>query len=182
VAKRTCKHPGGCPRIHYAHGYCNPHWRRWKRTGDPGPAEIKPYASHATCTGPECDRQAESLGLCATHYAQHRRGLPLTPIRERNGRTPQRDLALWGRYRITVAQYDALLASQHGKCAICKAVNASGRDLAVDHDHACCPGARSCGKCVRSLLCSRCNIGIGQFLDSPELMRAAAAYVEGWRQ
>lgn len=170
----------GCPRIHYAADYCNPHWRRWRRSGDPGPVEIKRIRVDKVCTGPECDRRAESLDLCGTHYAQHRRGVPLTPIRERNGPTPIRELRLKGMYGITLAQYNTLLEQQGGVCAICKATNPSGRDLCVDHDHRCCPGARSCGKCVRSLLCSRCNIGIGQFLDDPMVMRVAAAYIERW--
>ncbi len=181
MPKRTCGHPGGCLRIHYAAGYCNSHWRRWKRNGDPGPLEIATPVGQTTCTGPECTRTAECKELCASHYAQARRGLPLTPLKERNGRTPARILGRRARYGITQEQYDALLAKQGGACAICRRTNPSGRDLAVDHDHACCPGAKSCGKCVRSLLCSRCNIGIGQFLDDPPLLRAAAAYLEGWR-
>lgn len=31
----------------------------------------------------------------------------------------------------------------------------------IDHDHRCCPGDVSCGKCVRGIVCSRCNTGIG---------------------
>jgi hypothetical protein len=30
--------------------------------------------------------------------------------------------------------------------------------LHIDHDHACCPGKRSCGQCVRGALCSFHNI------------------------
>ncbi len=51
-------------------------------------------------------------------------------------------------YGLSPAEYDALLARQGGRCAICRARPKSKR-LAVDHDHG--SGA------VRGLLCSRCN-------------------------
>ena len=72
------------------------------------------------------------------------------------------------RYGITVAQYDALFMEQGGACAICK-TTPSGR-LHVDHDH-------ETGR-VRGLLCTRCNQGLGYFLDRADLLRAAAVYTE----
>ncbi|MEU0663871.1 endonuclease VII domain-containing protein [Streptomyces lavendulocolor] len=66
-----------------------------------------------------------------------------------------------------------------GTCAICGRPDGEGRALSVDHDHGCCPeGDRTCGKCVRGLVCGACNHGLGKFRDSPELLRAAAAYLE----
>jgi hypothetical protein len=82
-------------------------------------------------------------------------------------------------YGVTSDQYGQMLADQGGKCAICDATeSADGSSLAVDHDHACCPGRRSCGKCVRGLLCRDCNQGIGNFRDNPHRMRSAADYIE----
>jgi hypothetical protein len=80
-------------------------------------------------------------------------------------------------YGITAEQYDAMLAAQGGGCAICGEQCTSGRRLAVDHDHACCPGDKTCGKCVRGLLCGPCNQGIGKLRDSPRLLIAAASYL-----
>ena len=80
-------------------------------------------------------------------------------------------------YGITVAEYDAMLANQGGGCAICGEQCSSGRKLAVDHNHACCPGDRTCGKCIRGLLCGSCNQGIGKLRDSPRLLIAAASYL-----
>jgi hypothetical protein len=43
--------------------------------------------------------------------------------------------------------------------------------LHIDHDHACCAGRRSCGQCVRGILCARHNLLIGQFEKiSPHLV------------
>jgi hypothetical protein len=76
-------------------------------------------------------------------------------------------------YGITPADYQALLNAQGGGCAICGLTN-SGRDrLAVDHDH-------KTGT-VRGLLCHGCNIGLGNFHDSPTNLQKAIAYLGGPR-
>ena len=49
----------------------------------------------------------------------------------------------------------------------------------IDHDHACCPGIGSCGRCIRGLLCAACNTSLGGFRDDPKLLRKAADYLEG---
>lgn len=84
-------------------------------------------------------------------------------------------------FGIGVDQYEDVLKSQHGVCAICQQPCKSGRRLAVDHDRSCCPRDRSCGKCVRGLLCMNCNNGIGRFEDDVELLYAAIAYLGKWR-
>ena len=63
---------------------------------------------------------------------------------------------------ITPEQYDAMLLAQDGKCAVCGTTdpgkNRYGpQSFCIDHDWRCCPGVRSCGACVRGLLCSNCN-------------------------
>lgn len=75
------------------------------------------------------------------------------------------------------------LMPDHGMpelCGLCGAT-ATERRLDVDHDHQCCPGQRSCGKCVRGFLCRPCNVGIGMFGDDPARLIAAAEYIERHR-
>ncbi|MGW5616265.1 endonuclease domain-containing protein [Streptomyces sp. NPDC003877] len=95
-----------------------------------------------------------------------------------NCRDCHRGAKLIREYGITLARYEEMLLQQAGGCRICGKTNPNGDRLSVDHDHACCPGRRSCGACVRGLLCHACNQGIGKFVDNPALLRAAAAYLE----
>jgi hypothetical protein len=65
-------------------------------------------------------------------------------------------------YGLTLEQYDEMLASQDGKCFLCGTTDTSPKNnFAVDHDHACCPGSKTCGKCIRGLLCFNCNFVVG---------------------
>lgn len=74
--------------------------------------------------------------------------------------------------------YAAALAKQGGACAICRASVPGGQGrFHLDHDHACCAHRSTCGKCVRGLLCSACNAGIGLFQDDPDLLYAALTYI-----
>ena len=80
---------------------------------------------------------------------------------------------LWGRFRILHTDYDKMLALQDNKCAICNSsVPSEGRDSTyfnVDHDH-------STGK-VRGLLCTKCNVGLGNFKDNTDLLHKAIDYL-----
>lgn len=51
-------------------------------------------------------------------------------------------------------------------------------DWIVDHDHSCCPGERSCGKCVRGLLDQKCNTMIGMARDNVATLTRAQIYLE----
>lgn len=93
---------------------------------------------------------------------------------KRRGKERQYSLAKYG---VTIERYDAMFLAQKGLCAICKnpEVNIDHntkeiRALAVDHCHDT--------ERVRKLLCSSCNMGIGQFKHSAQLLRAAAIYCE----
>jgi hypothetical protein len=76
---------------------------------------------------------------------------------------------LWKKYRMTTEQYDRLLASQDGGCAICGARPPSDRSLAVDHCHE--------RFVIRGILCQPCNVGLGNFKDNPETMQKAIQYL-----
>lgn len=78
------------------------------------------------------------------------------------------------KYGITVEQFEAMLAAQTGKCAVCETAfgglydgpNTSPR---IDHCH-------ETGT-VRGLLCNRCNRAIGLFCDDAAVMEKAAGYI-----
>lgn len=72
-------------------------------------------------------------------------------------------------YGVTIERFDAMLAAQHGVCAIC-GLPPRKKQLGVDHCHET--------GLVRALLCSSCNVGIGNLQDDPRLLRAAADYLE----
>src|SRR5581483_3199725 len=64
------------------------------------------------------------------------------------------------KYGITVEQRDVMLAKQGGGCAICGTAEPGEKGWALDHDHDCCPTSnrdeKTCGGCVRGVLCGRC--------------------------
>jgi len=85
-------------------------------------------------------------------------------------------------YKLTPEKYEAMLRAQEGCCAICGTTEPRGRGRwHIDHDHACCPGAKTCGKCVRGLLCSFCNYALGFFRDSPDFLLAGVDYLRRYQ-
>lgn len=66
-----------------------------------------------------------------------------------------------------------MYAKYNGMCWSCQERPAT----AVDHNHQCCPGTTSCGKCVRGLLCHGCNAGIGLIGDTLDRLERATKYL-----
>lgn len=165
----------GCGRYVASHGLCEPH-NRQRSEGKPL-SEIRTWRSHL-----ERDEHGRKLCRCCRTW------LPEDEF-GRNNRHPDglgyqcrkcnRDRMRLANYGMTWAQYQQMLSAQGGGCAVCGGQCTTGRLLAVDHDHSCCPeDSRSCGRCIRGLLCSACNQGLGKFDDAPERLRAAAEYLE----
>ena len=76
------------------------------------------------------------------------------------------------KYGLTLEEYEALLTTQGGGCAICGSTDPGTKNAGcfpVDHDHA--TGA------VRGLLCRACNIGLGLFKDDASLLTKALNYI-----
>lgn len=87
------------------------------------------------------------------------------------------------RFKIDFA---ALWDAQGGFCACCgKPMLREGKgptSVVADHDSACCPGKKSCGRCVRGLIHRNCNLVLGYAKDDIEVLQAAAMYLERWER
>jgi len=84
---------------------------------------------------------------------------------------------------LTPELYDAMLLAQDGKCAVCGTTdpgkNCYGpQSFCIDHDWRCCPSVRSCGACVRGLLCSNCNRAEGLLGNDSKNVQALADYLK----
>ena len=109
-----------------------------------------------------------------------------TSIYERKYRQPRppvpadkrRAYQLRHRYGIELEEWQAILDRQGGGCAGCLRSEAEVGRLFVDHDHGCCPGGRSCGRCVRGLLCRACNTALGLVGEDEAVLRSMRAYVK----
>jgi Recombination endonuclease VII len=126
-----------------------------------------------------CARGLKHGGPCATAQAMENHRVRRR-ARERND--PPEAIRRWKRkhllasYGLTQEDFDRLLAAQGYRCAMCPTPFEDGRPIFIDHDHACCPDEkRSCGKCVRGLLCLSCNTALGHIERKYELARAYLA-------
>lgn len=136
-----------------------------------------------TCTTPECSKVPIARGLCTACYGrasyranrQHKRQVKRQWV-ERN-RDTVRDLKqrnnLKRHYGLSLEDYQQMLASQGGGCAICASPHSKRPKmprLVVDHDH-------KTGK-VRGLLCSPCNVALGMLGDNLDLLTKAREYLK----
>lgn len=70
--------------------------------------------------------------------------------------------------------HDRLYVEQDGLCAICKSeLIEFGSKTCVDHVQGT--------DIVRGLLCNQCNVGLGMFKDSVEVLQGAITYLERYR-
>jgi hypothetical protein len=99
------------------------------------------------------------------------RAHPHRESRESRKRSNRRyRIASYGLTEVTFAQ---LLKVQEYACAMCRERFEEGQLIHVDHDHACCKEKnRSCGRCVRGLLCHTCNIALGHIERRYAMARA----------
>lgn len=167
-SERVCD-VDGCSRIHCSLGFCLPHYRRFRRYGNPllGKPLSETIKSEPRrtpcqmCGGPK--PPGHGLRMCdPCHKAR------LAERRIRN-RPLHREYQLKRKYGLSIEDYNDLLTKQGGVCAICKGLpSKSFRWFAVDHDHQT--------GLVRGLLCQRCNGGLG-YIES-EFHAKALTYLE----
>ncbi len=168
LRKGTCSLPD-CEAPHHAKGMCENHYAYSKRERG------------GTYTCNNCGKVFEAQRKRWTDVAfcsqQCKNGI-------RNGTAKQsmasRRVNLRRKYGMTVEGYDVMRDSQDARCALCGTNEPNGRVskhtdaywLHVDHDH-------ESGQ-VRSLLCANCNTALGKMNDDPQLLRAAADYLDRW--
>lgn len=151
---KTCTFPG-CTNPHKARGFCKGHNDHIRAGKDLQALQLR--LPPGPCAVDECGRPRHAAGMCARHYSN--------------------TIERWRSCGLTPETGRALYEQQGGLCAVCLQP-APLADLHIDHDHSCCPSIRrSCGKCVRGLLCQGCNLGLGYLKDDVERLRSAINYL-----
>lgn len=75
------------------------------------------------------------------------------------------------RYQITPEEFKFLLDTQKHMCAICGKTFENSKKTHIDHDHYTLR--------IRGILCSNCNLGLGNFKDNTDYLASAIRYLLG---
>lgn len=146
----------------YSKAYCIAHWeerRAYERAYDEKNKEKKKAWRAA--------RKEEQKIAWEIYYAANKEKIKARRKEKKKEQAARYNLK--SKYGLTPADYEQMLGEQDGRCKICSE-KPGKRILVVDHNHST--------KKVRSLLCHRCNAGLGMFKDSLGLLLKATAYLE----
>lgn len=80
----------------------------------------------------------------------------------------------YGRYGINELGFEYLIDLVSNLCPLCE----HPTPKSIDHDHSCCDGNKSCGKCIRGVICRKCNAGLGNAKDSIEILQTMVKYLQ----
>lgn len=83
------------------------------------------------------------------------------------------------RHNISYDRFIKIISYQDWSCAVCKTkLNENINELCIDHDHSCCTKADSCGKCIRGILCRKCNMAEGLLKSDISIIENLLIYVK----
>lgn len=166
---------GGCGRRRYLRKWCRSHYQQYLDG-----KELTPIRAQRPNWAP-AERDSEGRKLCTRCELW----LPEKLFSKR--KTSSDKLATYckachsayareSRYNLTAEDLMAMIHQQGGTCRLCPARLADG--YCVDHNHECCPGTKTCGECVRGLLCQECNKLIGKLESDRERLTKMLAYLK----
>lgn len=167
---------GDCDKPLKRQGYCSLHFARFL-SGIPMFAPIPDRRQPFEL----CDRDSSGRKYCI----ECDRWLTESSFGERattpDGKNIKCRMCVSARRHRTTGKFVLSLAEAvDWRCPGCsKPLSIDGaRTFHLDHDHNCCPGTTSCGKCIRGILCERCNHCLGNAGDNVQTMRNLIAYLE----
>lgn len=120
------------------------------------------------CSLVGCEKPNYAKTYCRTHYSRWIRN-GTTEIKNKvvasdgsyfsNGiqrYTKAKNILIY--YKMDLSEYNERVANG---CEICG--NKPERSLHIDHDHKCCDSVKTCGACVRGIVCNGCNKAIDKY-------------------
>ncbi|MGW7086485.1 endonuclease domain-containing protein [Streptomyces sp. NPDC054871] len=166
---RSCRF-NGCERVVSAKGLCTGHYQQ-QASGRPL-TPLRRRRDNATYQAMIESGIVECLGCGASkprseYSTVNRAGAPRPYCKPCNS-----ERVRLSHYNVTKDFIDRLWKYQGECCAICGSGDAETRTPHIDHNHTCCKVGRSCGACVRGLVCSNCNAyGLAWYEALPDHLR-----------
>jgi hypothetical protein len=166
-----------CTNTVFVKGLCSKHYTRQRRFG----STTLPLSRRGALVAlgksycPRCDKEKSTNNFYKDIHTFYGISIYCSECQRKKNKVryeldPEghRNTQLKSDFGITSEQYNSVLFKQDNKCAICRKER-EGRRLSVDHDH-------KTGK-FRGILCNKCNLGLGYFNDSVDLLKVAINYI-----